>query len=74
MAGAAVIASHAEPFLNWWSHAAIAESASDFLEIVQWSVSNRDQVEEVATSAREYVLAERAISVTVDKWREALGY
>ena len=47
--------------------------ADEFLEAVQWSVSNRDEVEAISASAREYVLAERSISVAVDKWREALG-
>jgi len=72
LAGAAVIASHAEPFIDWQAYAAIVQSADEFFEAVQWSVSNQDEVEAVAASAREYVLAERSISVAVTRWREVL--
>jgi hypothetical protein len=73
MAYAAPVVSHVEAYRPWWDRTYTCKTEKDFLKIVKHLVRNRDEVLDLASSAREYVLDERDIRKTVSKWRKAIG-
>lgn len=74
MAGVMPIVSAVEPFNPWVDKPALrAHNADGFLEAVQWAVTHRDEVYDIALAAREYVLAERQIKDNVWRWQEAIA-
>jgi len=76
MGGACPVVARAEPFRPWWAAQRpcyVAETPKDFLKIVKHLVANRDEARQTARLAREYVLAERTIQVSIQRWRDALS-
>lgn len=75
MAGALPILQSSEPYWEWdekpfaWT----CHTAGDWEEAIRWAVSNRDEVRAMSRAARNYVLAERAFSTEINKWKEAIS-
>lgn len=73
MAGAMSIVSRVEPYQPWFDKPClIAEREKDWKKLVQWCVSNRDEVKQLAREAKDYVLKERTIEQNLWHWEEAL--
>lgn len=74
MAGALPVFSREEPYRPWFDRNGIGCSTEkDFLKAVKWCVKNRDEVRAKSAEAKRYVLAERTIAKSIDKWREAIS-
>jgi glycosyltransferase involved in cell wall biosynthesis len=72
MMGVLPICSDVEPYEPWrGGPMPLARDADDFLELVRWCVTHRDEVRALAHEAREYVLRERTIENNIHRWREA---
>lgn len=76
MAGLASIVQRAEPFRPIWDQsdppALVADTEDDWMAHVQWAVKNQDEVKQLASRARDYVLNERTIQGNIWRWKEAL--
>lgn len=75
MGGALPLLEDAIPYSPWrqigWPF--MAPSPEGWNELIRHVVAERDKVPELATQAREYVLAERTIETNIDSWREAVS-
>lgn len=74
MGGALPVLSDVAPYKHWrdgetcWK----ANSASEFRKRIEWCVSHRDEVKQMAEEARAYTLRERTTEAQIGLWREAV--
>jgi len=75
MAGAMPIVSDLSAYAEW-KHGETclrAKDGKDFYHHLKWALSHRDEAEQIAARAKEFVLAERNIEKKVGIWREAFA-
>lgn len=73
MVGALPVVSHVEAYRPFGGDHLSCESGKDWEKALRWCRNNLDEVRGMAAAAREYVLEERTIAGSVDRWREAVA-
>lgn len=75
MAGVMPIVQDETPYEYWkgagWDW--VCKTKGDWMEAIQEIVRNRDEAPKFAAQAKELVMTERTIDVTIDLWRSALA-
>jgi hypothetical protein len=71
-AGVLPIVSDSPIYRDWRGFVPMARSSEEFVELVQWAVSHRDEVRAKAAAVWEHVERTRTIAKTIVRWREAV--